>query len=160
MTATQIRFVKQNLPHAIAAGAAFAMNPIVILAQAALESGWGESRLAKEAKNFFGLMAYGCSNEFWQGKKFQAGNSPDSMKFRLYMKTENSFMDFARLIRNKYRSAWQMSNKPEAYAKEIAYSMYITELNGDNRELYRKSVVSCAGTIRAIVELIADWRET
>ncbi|MFQ9020533.1 MAG: hypothetical protein ACLR6J_02165 [Parabacteroides merdae] len=61
------------------------------------------------------------------------------MNFRRYDTRENSFLDFARLIRNNYRSAWQVgSNDPQAYAKEIAYSPYVSELNGDNREAYRQ----------------------
>jgi len=41
-----------------------------------------------------------------------------------------------------------------AYAKEIAYSPYISELNGDDRETYRRSLVSLERTIRAIVAMI------
>lgn len=154
MTAQQIRFVKQNLPHAIQAGAKFALNPTVILAQAAIESGWGNSRLAKEARNFFGLTAYGCPNEFWQGKKIQAGTAPHTLPFRLYLNPANSFFDFARLIRNRYRMAWQMSEDLEAYAKEIAYSAYLSEANGDNREIYRRTMIACGKTIQAIVQLL------
>ena len=35
----------------------FGMNARIILAQGALESGWGTSMLATEHHNFFGLMA-------------------------------------------------------------------------------------------------------
>ena len=44
------------------AGRAFDMNPRVILAQGALESGWGTSCLATEHNNYFGIMGYGASN--------------------------------------------------------------------------------------------------
>ena len=37
------------------AGRAFDMNPRVILAQGALESGWGTSCLATEHNNYFGI---------------------------------------------------------------------------------------------------------
>ena len=67
-----------------------------------------------------------------------------------------SFLDFARLIRNNYRSAWQVSHHMEAYAKEIAYSPYISELNGDDRETYRRSLVQIAATVRAVIELTVD----
>lgn len=69
MTAQQIRFVKDSLPAAVSAGAAFNMNPLAILSQAAFESGWGTSNLATAGRNFFGLTAYGCSNEYWHGGK-------------------------------------------------------------------------------------------
>ena len=45
MKPAQINFVKECLPAAVSAGAAFNLNPLVILAQAAFESGWGTSNL-------------------------------------------------------------------------------------------------------------------
>lgn len=154
MTAQQIRFIKDSLPSAIAAGAAFNMNPTVILAQAAFESGWGVSRLAIEESNFFGLTAYGCRNEYWHGRKVMVDASGYGLNFRGYDTRENSFLDFARLIRNNYRRAWQMSTDAEAYAKEIAYSPYISELNGDDREQYRRSLVQIEQTVRAIIAIL------
>ena len=61
MTAQQINFFKNSLHAALAAGAAFNMNPTMILAQAAFESGWGMSKLATGSNNYFGLTAYGLS---------------------------------------------------------------------------------------------------
>ena len=136
MKPAQINFVKECLPAAVSAGAAFNLNPLVILAQAAFESGWGTSNLAKECRNYFGLTY--------------------PLNFRRYDTRENSFLDFARLIRNNYRSAWQVSNNPQAYAKEIAYSPYISELNGDNRETYRHSIIQITQTIQAVMALIGE----
>lgn len=154
MKPAQISFVKEYLPAALSAGAAFNMNPLAILAQAALESGWGMSDLARESRNFFGLTAYGCSNAYWHGGKTVVKTSAYSLDFRRYDTAENSFLDFTRLIRDCYRRAWQVSNSPEAYAKEIAYSPYISSLNGDNRETYRRSIIQIARTIEAIIALI------
>ena len=154
MTAQQINFVKNSLQAAVSAGASFNMNPTVILAQAAFESGWGTSHLATGSNNFFGLTAYGASNQYWHGGKTQVKTDSYSLDFRRYDTRENSFLDFARLIRNNYRAAWQVSSDPEAYAREIAYSPYISELNGDDRETYRRSLVSLERTIRAIVAMI------
>ena len=155
MTAQQIRFVKDSLPAAVSAGAAFNMNPLAILSQAAFESGWGTSNLATAACNFFGLTAYGCSNEYWHGGKTAVRTTGYSLNFRRYDTRENSFLDFARLIRNNYRSAWQVSHDLTAYAREIAYSPYISELNGDDRETYRRSLVSIAATIQAVIEMLS-----
>jgi len=155
MTAQQIRFVKDSLPAAVSAGAAFNMNPLAILSQAAFESGWGTSNLATASRNFFGLTAYGCSNEYWHGGKTTVRTTGYSMNFRRYDTRENSFLDFARLIRNNYRSAWQVSHDLTAYAREIAYSPYISELNGDDRETYRRSLVDIAATIQAVIEMLS-----
>lgn len=154
MTAQQISFVKDSLQAAVSAGAAFHMNPSVILAQAAFESGWGMSHLATGSNNFFGLTAYGCSNAYWHGGKTSVATAHYSLNFRRYDTRQNSFFDFARLIRSSYRTAWQVSNTPEAYAREIAYSPYISELNGDDREAYRRSLIQIEKTVRAIVELV------
>ena len=47
MVAQQINFVKKLLLAAVSAGAAFNMNPVAILSQAAFESGWGTSNLSE-----------------------------------------------------------------------------------------------------------------
>lgn len=153
MKPAQISFVRACLPAALSAGAAFNMNPLVILAQAAFESGWGTSNLAQESRNYFGLTAYGCSNPYWHGGKTTVQGRSYSLDFRCYDTRENSFLDFARLIRNGYRQAWQVSRDPQAYAKEIAYSRYISERNGDDRETYRRSLVQIAQTIQAVMAL-------
>ena len=43
---TKYEFVKRFLPEAEAAEKRFRINPVIMLAQAAIESGWGESDLA------------------------------------------------------------------------------------------------------------------
>lgn len=132
-------FVDRYLPEAKKAGEEFKMNPVVMLAQAAIESGCGESRLARLHHNLFGITAYGASNDYWHGCRVQL--SEDSkLRFRKYADTQSSFLDYARLITRVYPQAAAMSFHPEAFAKEIAYSRYISELNGDNREEYRKSL--------------------
>ncbi len=140
----------------MSAGVAFNMNPMAILAQAAFESGWGTSDLSVKYHNYFGLTAYGASNAYWHGGKVTVRAAGYSMDFRRYDTAENSFLDFARLIRNGYRSAWSVSTDIVAYAKEIAYSPYISELNGDDRETYRRSLISIERTIRIVVEMIAN----
>ena len=47
------RFVEFYFPAARMAGNLYRINPVVILAQSAIESGWGESTLAQEYNNFF-----------------------------------------------------------------------------------------------------------
>ena len=42
-------YISTHLADAQSAGDRFHLNPIILLAQAALESGWGTSRLAREA---------------------------------------------------------------------------------------------------------------
>jgi len=131
-------FVNRFEAEAEEAGKLFRIHPVVMLAQGALESGWGESRLAVLHCNLFGLLAYGRPNEYWHGCRVQLRD--DGLKFRKYGDTLHSFLDYARLIRTCYPLAADVSEHPEAFAKEIAYSRYISEINGDNREAYRKAI--------------------
>ena len=69
-----------------------AIPPSLVLGQAAIESGWGTSRLAKDAHNFFGIMCFkpGCGIAFDRGagefRRFEGIN--DSIAF--YMRIINT----------------------------------------------------------------------
>ena len=132
-------YISTHLADAQSAGARFHLNPIILLAQAALESGWGTSRLAREANNHFGITGYGASNAFWHGGRVTARYKRGELLFRRYDSARNSYLDFAR-----------MSRFPADYAKAIAYSPYISELNGDNRERYRETLVQLCREIEPI----------
>ena len=116
---TKQDFVNKFYPAAKAAGAEFNINPVVVLAQAAIESGWGESKLSSY-NNFFGITAYGRINNYWHGGKIQLAEN--GLTFRRYDTMENSFMDYCRLIRGSYRTSADLSFHPAAFAKSIAYS--------------------------------------
>lgn len=145
----KVAFVTKNLPVAKKVGAAFSLNPLVILSQASIESGWGTSYMAKNIFNFFGVTAYGQTNTYWTGEKYISKTS--GLPFRKYADAQAGFSDFARLITSKYKTAAQNAGKIEDYAKEIAYSPYISEKNGDNREAYRQGIINNARQIAAIV---------
>ena len=151
-------FFKQFLPAAQAAGEHFKLNPDIILTQAAIESGWGESVLCRTYHNYFGLTGYGQSTLYWKGAKtlrIEDGGI-SHLQFRIYESDQQSFFDFARLIRTVYPTAAAISIYPEAYAKEIAYSRYISEQNGDNRDLYRRNIIALEAEIGKQLELF-QW---
>lgn len=152
----QIQYLQACLPAAEKAGYIFDMNPEVILAQGALESGWGTSVLAVEHRNYFGIMGYGASNGYWHGERATIEGANGVHYFRRYGAIEFSFLDFARLVRSGYHRAWSFSRQPEAYAKEIAYSPYISELNGDNREQYRRNLIAIHEKIVTLKDM-CDW---
>lgn len=144
-------FIQKFLPAAQTAGEHFKLNPVIILAQAAIESGWGESTLCKVYHNYFGITGYGKSNIYWSGSKTEPGEE-SHLQFRIYTMLEQSFFDFARLITTAYPFAAAMSFHPEAYAKEISYSRYISEVNGDNRADYQKMLISISRYIIGILK--------
>ena len=148
---TKEQFTTTYYPLAKKAGDRFRMNPEIILAQAAIESGWGSSYGARVRKNFFGITAAGGPNEFWDGS-FSVGQNQYALKFRVYKTEQDSFYDFARLISSKYKTAHAVSSDSTAYAQAIAYSPYISESNGDSREGYRKGILSTFNSISDIVK--------
>lgn len=146
---TKYEFVKRFLPEAQAAEKLFRINAVVMLAQAAIESGWGESNLARLHHNLFGITGYGPSNEFWHGCRVAL--KPEGLPFRKYAGTQNSFFDYARLITSAYPAAAAVSYDPAAFAHEIAYSKYISEKNGDNRTVYCRLLARLAVAIGKLI---------
>ena len=146
-------FVQKFYDIAVQAGTKYNINPTVILAQAAHESGWGGSHLAVACHNFFGITAYGSKNEYWSGENIANPKIP-TLKFRIYKTDLDGFMDFAKLISSKYKSAAAVSKDSTQYAKAIAYSPYISEKNGDNRPLYEKAVISNSNYVESQMQFL------
>jgi hypothetical protein len=74
------------------------------------------------------------------GMVSKSQSSSSGLWFRIYKTHEDSFRDFARLITEKYKTCASKSFQIEEYARCIAYSPYISESVGDNREGYRTQV--------------------
>lgn len=144
------RFVDKFLPAALQVEAMYGVHPVACLAQCAVESGWGASSLAACHHNYFGIIGYGARNSYWTGRKSPAGRS--GLVFRSYDTPVHSFLDFGRLIATAYKAAAAVSHLPEAYAHEIAYSPYLSEQNGDNREAYKKMIAQIGRSLEKIVE--------
>lgn len=141
-------FVPSRWADAVAAGNKFGMNPVAILAQAAIESDWGTSYSAENRNNFFGMTVGSAkSNEFWDGAKSQS--SASGLWFRIYGTPKNSFLDFASLISRKYPDSCAKSQDIPAYAQSIAYSRYISTDNGDVPENYRLGIITAAEYIQS-----------
>ncbi|MCD7977078.1 MAG: glucosaminidase domain-containing protein [Tannerellaceae bacterium] len=143
-------YMEKCLPLAEEAGKVFGINPVVILAQGALESGWGTSTLATRYHSYFGVTGSGTANDYWDGQRVWLGKN--SLHFRTYSEPLNSFLDYARLLRSRYPNAANVSDSPEEFARAISYSAYISEVNGDDREAYCKSLISICRTISKMKE--------
>jgi flagellum-specific peptidoglycan hydrolase FlgJ len=146
-------FVKKYYDIAVQAGTKYNINPTVILAQAAHESGWGGSHLAMVCHNFFGITAYGPTNEYWSGEKIANPKIP-TLVFRIYKTELDCFMDFAKLISLKYKTAASVSSDSSRYARAIAYSPYISEKNGDNRPLYEKAIIENSNFVQSQMQFL------
>jgi LysM repeat protein len=80
----------------------------ITLAQGILESGAGQSKLAQNANNHFGIKALGA----WSGDIYLAwDDEPQKSKFRTYSSAEASYTDHSRLIKDnqRYQSLFNIS---------------------------------------------------
>ena len=130
-------FVNQVMPTIRRAASALGLNPLGLLAQAALETGWGQ-RMPRTADgspsfNMFGIKA----GDSWTGARATADTvefsngvaTPRRTAFRAYGSIEDSVNDFASLLRNspRYRDAVAAGNDTQAYVEGIGKSGYATD---------------------------------
>jgi peptidoglycan hydrolase FlgJ len=130
-------FVAQLLPHANAAAAALGVEPRLLLAQAALETGWGgavpQHSNGASAHNLFGIKAgsawRGARTAQWTLEHEAGGNVRRNAEFRAYPSSAASFADYVDLIGNtpRYASALASADDAEAYARAVQAAGYATD---------------------------------
>lgn len=128
----------QNLwPHAKAAAEKLGVTPEVILAQAALETGWGKKvsqRSSGESSyNLFNIKADGR----WQGEtvsvptlEFRDGVAVrETAQFRAYGSYQESFSDYVSFIKSsaRYQPALAVADDAHAFTRELSAAGYATD---------------------------------
>jgi hypothetical protein len=110
------------------------LPPSLAVAMAINETGWGRSRLAREAHNFFGLKAGkrpGTAGvltvETWEvvnGEEVRVEQT-----FRAFHTPEESLLDLARHLREtpRYAAVWTQSHDPDAFARAMLAAGYATD---------------------------------
>jgi flagellum-specific peptidoglycan hydrolase FlgJ len=106
----------------------------VTIAQAILESYWGSSRLAREARNYFGIKAQtraGSAGSVWFDVWEVIGgrNVVQSQAFRAYDTVAESFTDHGRFFveNRRYAAAMAAREDPKQFAREINRAGYATD---------------------------------
>lgn len=135
--ASPTSFINHMLPIAEAAAQVLGVQPQVLVAQAALETGWGKKLIANEngdvANNFFGIKADGrwqgdtavtTTHEYIEGNKITI-----KAPFRAYDSIEESFNDYAQFLAtsDRYQEAIKHSEQPEKYLNELQSAGYATD---------------------------------
>ncbi|MFZ4862386.1 glucosaminidase domain-containing protein [Sphingobacterium sp. Mn56C] len=94
------------------------------LAQALLESGNGNSYLAKEANNHFGIKCGGT----WRGKSVSRADDSPNDCFRVYDNPEQSFKDHSQfLLRKRYEKLFSLAkNDYKGWARGLKDAGYAT----------------------------------
>jgi len=130
-------FVATMLPMAQQAAARIGVDPLYLVAQAALETGWGKSVMRQQdgssSHNLFGIKATGS----WQGAQARAITSEfkggqmvkETADFRSYDSYQDSFHDLVTLLQsnNRYKEVLNAADKPEQFVRELQKAGYATD---------------------------------
>jgi len=146
-------FISKLRPHAEQAARELGVDPNALLAQAALETGWGRSvpcnAQGECSFNLFGIKA----GSQWSGAtvnvptlEFEDGVAVRKVeRFRAYDSPADSFRDYAALIRDssRYASARGAGDNVEAFATALQQGGYATDPH------YAQKIAAVASEVRA-----------
>ena len=130
-------FIKTLWPHAMRAGKELGLDPRVLLAQSALETGWGKALSAHAdggiSHNLFNIKA----DSRWMGARvtiptleFEAGTPRmQHATFRSYESFSDSFDDYVSFLKAdpRYSSAVKAAADAEIFIDKLANSGYATD---------------------------------
>lgn len=153
IAASKDEFLRKLRPHAEQAGRELGVDPNALLAQAALETGWGRSVPCNAqgdcSFNLFGIKA----GSQWSGAtvnvptlEFESGIPVRKVeKFRSYDSAADSFRDYAALIRDssRYANARGAGDNVEAFATALQQGGYATDPH------YAQKIAAVASEVRA-----------
>jgi flagellar protein FlgJ len=140
---SQDEFVATMLPMAEAAAKRIGIDPKYLVAQAALETGWGKSVMRAEdgssSHNLFGIKA----GKSWQGGQARAITSEfrdgamvkETAQFRSYDSYQDSFHDLVTLLQSndRYKDVVKSADNPERFVRELQKAGYATDPNYANK---------------------------
>ena len=143
MVQTPAQFINHVMPSIRRAAATLGVNPKGLLAQAALETGWGR-RMPRNANGSSSLNLFGVkAGDEWTGARATADTvefnngvaTPRRSVFRSYGSIEESVSDFANLLKNspRYRQAIALGADPQGYIDGIGKSGYATDPDYANK---------------------------
>jgi len=143
-------FVSSMRPYAEKAAQALGVDPSLLIAQAALETGWG-SKMVKNSlgnsNNLFNIKA----DRSWKGDKVATqtlefhGKTAvkESASFRSYESFEDSFKDYVKFLNEnpRYETALQQNVSSESFINGIHKAGYATDPNYADKVLRVKAKI-------------------
>lgn len=131
------QFISRLWPHAVRAGDALGVSPEVLIAQSALETGWGKKIIrdhqGNTSHNLFGIKA----DPDWRGRKISVGSLEyetgvavrKQAAFRAYDSAADSFDDYANFITSnaRYGKALAAGDDPNGYLRGLQDAGYATD---------------------------------
>ncbi len=129
-------FVTRLRPYAENAAHELGVDANILLAQAALETGWGKSIISDKNKSSFNLFNI-KADKSWQGAQvntstveYNNGVAKKEMAgFRAYSSFQDSFNDYVKFINSnpRYANALEVKANPEQYMHAIHKAGYATD---------------------------------
>ncbi len=129
-------FIKAMLPYAEKAAEKLGIDPKVLVAQSALETGWGEHTIqdsyGKTSFNLFNIKA----DSRWQGHlvnvstiEYREGVAQrENANFRRYDSISESFNDYLEFMKQpRYEKALTVADNSEAFVNELQNAGYATD---------------------------------
>lgn len=130
-------FVSALLPLAEEVSAELGVDPKVLLAQAALETGWGKHIIrdaeGNNSNNLFNIKA----DKRWDGDRAQVNTleyrdgvaQQEKAQFRSYDSYEQSFRDYADFLQSnpRYQQALELAADPREYLQQLQAAGYATD---------------------------------
>jgi flagellum-specific peptidoglycan hydrolase FlgJ len=129
-TAAQRAFIQQVAPGAIEAQRQYGIPAAVTIAQAIDESGWGQSQLAAQDNNLFGIKGTGPAGSVmlptqeYENRQWVTVSAP----FRVYNSVAESIADHSLLLASgsSYKQAMADRQDPDAFANNLT-GVYATD---------------------------------
>jgi flagellar protein FlgJ len=130
-------FIQTLYPYALEVEQQTGIDARLMLAQSALETGWGKYPILKEngapSFNMFGIKSHGG----WQGDsaritttEYRGGIAmTEKANFRAYGNYQESFQDYARFLQSnaRYQDALDYAAHPEQFAEKLQEAGYATD---------------------------------
>lgn len=150
-----VKFVKTLWADAVKAAEQLNLDPKLLIAQAALETGWGKSIISGEQGSSFNLFNIKADSS-WLGDKvakdtieYEEGIAVKKKEpFRSYRSFAESFKDYTTLLNTnaRYGDALSMSHDPMQYLNSLQEAGYATDPNYANKvyQIYRGDTLTNA----------------
>lgn len=131
MNAQQNAFFQLAVPAAQRTQRKYGVPASITIAQAILESGWGQSKLALECNNFFGIKdADHCDYKEFPTREDNGGAHIEIARFESYKTPADCFAEHARLLlTRRYAPAMAVRNDPAKFAAQLQACGYSTNPN-------------------------------
>ncbi|MBN3563482.1 flagellar assembly peptidoglycan hydrolase FlgJ [Aliamphritea spongicola] len=152
---TPEEFVGSLMPIAEKVAGELGVDPKVLLAQAALETGWGKHVIQQGGESSFNLFNIKADSR-WQGEQVQVSTleyrdgvaQREQAAFRSYGSYEESFNDYVSFLKNspRYQNALQQAANPFAYVDALQQAGYATDPEYSNKisRIYSGELISQA----------------